>query len=149
MFITLHVLRAFLDTPLEHRKGRLPYIIVSFVMCSFHIVISSMDAAALHTRLFNSKGIGLGILLHYHSPARKATSFVQAVVTVASIFLVDGVLVRGRFSHPPPFCLTNYCIVSRRCTDAITSIAADTGYASSLGWYTLHPSVSPPYMLFR
>ncbi|KAG2004157.1 hypothetical protein CC2G_002747 [Coprinopsis cinerea AmutBmut pab1-1] len=57
MFMAIYGLTVYLDTPLEAKKGRLPYIIISFII----FILSAIDMALNHylefRKLFYSEGV--------------------------------------------------------------------------------------------
>lgn len=94
LFMCIYGLTVFLETPSSLRKGRLPYILLSFLLFVLLSISSTLNVNFLFRILFNATSPENFIFLRERTS--DSLTFTSETLNLVVIFLGDGLLVCHR-----------------------------------------------------
>ena len=92
----IYTLYVLFDSPPEIRKGRIPYIVVSFLIFGFFSIATSLETVNIVGILLASAA-GTDAIAIWNSQTDTWLGVLEEVSATLTIALGDGLLVRGRF----------------------------------------------------
>ncbi|EAU87215.2 hypothetical protein CC1G_10494 [Coprinopsis cinerea okayama7 len=123
IFMSFYGLYLFLESPKEARKGRLPYVLVSFAILGCSLISSTMDASTTFKLLYQHPSAEPRSLLQIlgeieHGPVRITSGVFFALMILAG----DAVLVRYLPLHPRTLSLPNPILTPNSPPHAATEL---------------------------
>lgn len=85
--MVLYGLSVFLETPTQSRKGRVPYIVISFIIFALSAITAGIDCSVLFNRIFAATS-GEHYIALWRGDARLQVKIVSN--TLASVYVVIG-----------------------------------------------------------
>ena len=93
--MALYGLSVFLETPKELRKGRTPYIVISFLISVLSALTASLDVVWIFDQLFGATS-GIGFFQNLMTNAESWERFLSSAAMAVVIFVGDLLLVSSK-----------------------------------------------------